>query len=57
MGLGRALVGGVLGGTAGAALMLPLFAWAKRAGVLREAPLASPSRPAVRAASCWTRVA
>ena len=38
MGLGRALVGGVLGGTAGAALMLPLFEGAKRAGVLTEAP-------------------
>ena len=38
MGLGRALVGGVLGGTAGAALMLPLFEGAKRAGMLTEAP-------------------
>ncbi len=38
MGLGRALVGGVLGGTAGAALMLPLFEGAKRAGLLAEAP-------------------
>ena len=38
MGLGRALAGGIVGGAAGAALMLPLFEGAKRAGLLAESP-------------------
>ena len=38
MGLGRGVVGGLLGGGVGAGLMVPLFAGAKRAGVLTEAP-------------------
>lgn len=38
MGLARALAAGTAGGTVGAALMLPLFAGATRAGVLTEAP-------------------
>lgn len=38
MGSGRAMVGGIVGGTVGAALMLPVFEGAKRVGLLREAP-------------------
>lgn len=48
MGLGRALVGGMVGGTVGAALMLPLFEGAKRLGLLQETP---PLRVADRAAT------
>jgi uncharacterized membrane protein YagU involved in acid resistance len=47
MGLGRAIVGGVAGGTVGAALMLPLFEGAKRAGLVPETP---PKRVVDRAA-------
>ena len=47
MGLGRALVGGVVGGAVGAVLMWPLYEASKRAGLLRESP---PIRVADRAA-------
>ena len=47
MKLRQALAVGALGGTAGAALMLPLFEGAKRIGLLREAP---PVRVVERAA-------
>ena len=48
MGLGGALLGGIVGGTAGAALMLPVFEVAKRAGLLAESP---PLRVVDRAAA------
>ena len=47
MGLGRALVGGVVGGAVGSALMWPIYEGAKRAGLLQESP---PIRVADRAA-------
>ena len=52
MALGRAVAGGAVGGAVGAALMLPVFVGAKRAGLLRELP---PNRVVDRATDAAAR--